>query len=74
MKTAKLRKIGNSTGATFPREVLDAVGLSAGDIVRFQVDDNEIVISKADSNEAKLMEAFDFVNSRYRQTLQQLAK
>ena len=58
MKTVKSRKTGNSTGATFPTEVLDAVVLNAGDTVCFQVEHNEIVICKADSNESNLMEAF----------------
>jgi putative addiction module antidote len=38
----KLQKVGNSIGTSFPKEVLDRLGLVEGDTMNLVVNDDEI--------------------------------
>lgn len=42
----KVTRIGNSLGVTFPQEVLEHLGISQGDEVRFDLSNGKVMISK----------------------------
>lgn len=72
--TTKLAKIGNSTGVTIPREVLQSVGLQRGDEVTLSVSDGKIAIAKADSGYNRAMKIGRAASRRYRTALAILAR
>jgi putative addiction module antidote len=72
--TAKLTRVGNSTGVTLPREVLAAAGFERGDTVSVTAQDGRIEITKADDAYNRYMEAGRLGHARYRRTMAALAK
>lgn len=56
MRATRLGKVGNSTGLTVPREVLEEANMSRGDEVTLTVRDGRIEIAKADDGYNKAME------------------
>jgi antitoxin MazE len=42
----KVTRIGNSLGVTFPQEVLEHLGISQGDAVRFEIVNGQVTIKK----------------------------
>jgi antitoxin MazE len=42
----KVTKIGNSLGVTFPQEVLEHLGITHGDEVRFELENGQVNIKK----------------------------
>lgn len=74
MHTTRLTKVGNSTGVTLPRDVLDKAGLDRGDAVSVSVRDGRIEIAKADGTYEQAMEAGRSFAARYRRTMAALAK
>jgi antitoxin MazE len=40
----KVTRIGNSLGVTFPQEVLEHLGISQGDAVRFEIVNGQVTI------------------------------
>jgi len=72
--TTKLTKIGNSTGVTIPREVLQSVGLQRGDEVTVSAGDRKIAIAKAESDYNRAMEVGRAASRRYRTALAILAR
>lgn len=71
---AKLSKQGNSTGTTFPREVLAAAGFKRGDELAVHASPGRIVLTPADSAYAKSMRALDQGIARYGRTFTLLSK
>jgi antitoxin component of MazEF toxin-antitoxin module len=71
---AKLSKQGNSTGTTFPREVLAAAGFKRGDELAVHATPGRIVLTPADSAYAKSMRALDKGIARYGRTFTLLSK
>ncbi|CAO3456552.1 AbrB/MazE/SpoVT family DNA-binding domain-containing protein [Azospirillum sp.] len=74
MHTAKLTKIGNSTGLTLPRDVLAAANLERGDEVAVEVKDGHIEISKADDTYNRALNIGRRFSARYRRTMEILSK
>lgn len=74
MHTTKLTKIGNSTGLTLPRDVLNAANLDRGDEVTVDVHDGRIEITKADHTYNRAMAAGRSFNQRYRRAMAILSK
>lgn len=74
MITTKLTKIGNSTGVTIPREVLQAVGLQRGDDVTLSVSDGKIAMARTDNSYNRAMAAGRAASRRYRTALAILAR
>jgi putative addiction module antidote len=70
----KVRKIGNSLGATFPKEVLDKLQVTEGDTLYVTETPDGIQLSTCDPNLETVMEAADEITHRYRHALQELAK
>jgi putative addiction module antidote len=74
MDTLKFRDIGNSVGATFPKEYLKHMGVESGDQVFITKEpDGRVVLSPYDPNFAATMEAYQRVKRRYRNALKELA-
>ncbi|WP_375494037.1 AbrB/MazE/SpoVT family DNA-binding domain-containing protein [uncultured Nostoc sp.] len=69
----KLRKIGNSLGITFPKEVLDKFSLGEGDILTLMVMEDGIKLMVYDPNFDQVMEVYKQGASQYRNALRQLA-
>lgn len=71
---AKLTRHGNSTGTTFPREVLTTAGFKRGDELAVHATPGRIVLTPADSAYAKSMRALDQGLARYGRTFTLLSK
>jgi len=69
-----IRKIGNSMGATFPKELIGILRVSEGDKVYATETPQGILISAYNPDFAKAMEAYAEGSSKYRNTLHQLAQ
>jgi putative addiction module antidote len=69
----KLRKVGNSIGTSFPKEVLDRLGLKDGDMMNLVVTDDGIKLLAHDPNFDKAMEAYKEGAAQYRNAMRQLA-
>ena len=72
--TTKLTRIGNSTGVTIPKEVLDAAHMARGEEVTLNVVDGQIAISKASDGYNKAMDIGRRFAARYAKTMAALAK
>lgn len=72
--TTKLTRIGNSTGLTLSRDVLQAAGLSRGDDVVVEAHGEQVVITKTDSDRAEVQRIGEHFMTRYARTLDALAK
>lgn len=70
----KIRKIGNSLGATFPQEVLDKLQVAEGDTVYVTETPNGIQLTTYDPEFERVMEVADAVTQRYRDALRALAQ
>lgn len=74
MDTIRLRNVGNSVGATFPKEYLKHMNVESGDLVFITKEpDGRIVLSPYEPNFAATMEAHRQVKRRYRNALKELA-
>jgi len=69
-----IRKIGNSEGIIIPKEMLEQMGLKAGDSVDLRAQDNKIIISAADPTVQRQLEAARIFMEKYKVVLQELAK
>lgn len=73
-QTAKIRKVGNSLGTTFPKPMLDRYGLSDGTGILITETPNGLLVSRDDSDFAEAMAAYEDVAKRYKNALRELAK
>lgn len=69
-----LRKIGGSIGATFPKELTDALNVGAGDKLSVVRTDAGILLTPYDPAFEDGMSAFEEVNAAYRNALRELSK
>lgn len=74
MHTLKIRKVGNSLGATFPKEVLQKLNLEEGDSVIVTETPDGVLLTAYDPEFEKAMEIYKKVSKRYRNALRELAK
>lgn len=74
MTTLKIRKVGNSLGATFPKEVLQKLKLQEGDTVYVTETPDGVQLTPYDPNFDQAMEAYRKVSNKYRNALRQLAE
>jgi putative addiction module antidote len=71
----KFRKIGNSVGLVFPKEVLAYLHAKEGDTVALtDAADGSLRLSAAKPDVARQMQVVQDVMERYRHTLRELAK
>ena len=74
MHTLKIRRIGNSLGATFPKEVLQKLNVSEGDSILLTETPNGVQITAYDPDFEAAMQAFAETRKNYRNALRELAK
>lgn len=74
MHVLKVRRIGNSLGATLPRQVLDRLKLAEGDQLYLTETPAGFQITPYDETFVKAMEAFGRSNRKYRDVYRALAK
>ena len=72
--TLKIRKIGNSEGCIFPKEMLARLGLKADDALYASVVGDKIVLSPFDPAFAEQLEIAEALQNEYRDALRELAK
>ncbi len=70
----KIRKIGNSLGASIPKEILSQLNVSEGDSLYVTRTPNGIELTPYDPEFQQAMEASRKITSRYRNALKELAK
>jgi putative addiction module antidote len=73
MTTLKIRKVGNSLGTTFPKEILQQLNVEEGDTVYVTQMPDGIKLTAYDPNFAKAMEAYRKVSRKYKNALRELA-
>jgi putative addiction module antidote len=69
-----IRKIGNSEGIIIPKEVLDRLGLKAGDSVEIREEDGRISLVPEQADLAEQLKAARLGMDKYRVALRELAK
>jgi putative addiction module antidote len=70
----KLRKVGNSLGFTLPKEEVQYLRASDGDMLTVIRTENGLEISPYDPGFEKKLKAFEKTRSKYRNALRELAK
>lgn len=69
-----IRKIGNSEGIIIPKEVLEQLGLKAGDQMEVNVGNGELQLKAVDEDFVRQVEHAEKFMERYKVALQKLAK
>lgn len=72
--TVTLRKVGNSAGVTFSKEVLEALNVSIGEKLHVIRTSNGIQLTPFDPDFAKVLDSTRDYMRRHRNALQELAK
>lgn len=70
----KIRRIGNSLGASIPKEILSQLNVSEGDSLYITRTPNGIELTPYDPEFQQAMSASRKIISRYRNALKQLAE
>ncbi len=74
MHRIKIRRIGNSLGATLPKEVLQKLNVSEGDTVFLTETTQGVQLTAYDPDFEAAMQAFAETRKNYRNALRKLAK
>ncbi len=69
-----IRKIGNSEGIIIPKEVLDRMGLKAGDSVEIHEENGNIHLRPENGDLTEQLKAARMGMEKYRVALRELAK
>ncbi len=69
-----IRKIGNSEGVIIPKELLDRLGLKAGDNVEIREENGSIYLLPEQTDLAEQLKAARIGMEKYRLALRELAK
>lgn len=73
-KTITVRRMGGSLGSVFPKEVIDRLNVAEGDKL-FVIDHEDgVLLTPYDPKFGNVMEAYEVLSKRYRNTLRELAK
>lgn len=72
--TLKIRRVGGSLGAIFPKELLDEIHMGEGDELTVLRDGTDLRLVPRDPNLDRVMEAFEVFRKEYRNTLRKLAE
>lgn len=70
----KIRKIGNSLGASIPKEILEQMNVGEGDSLYVTQTPDGIKLTPYDPEFELAMEAAKNITNRYRNALKELAK
>ncbi|MFB9951127.1 AbrB/MazE/SpoVT family DNA-binding domain-containing protein [Rhizobium puerariae] len=71
---ATIRKIGNSEGIIIPKEILDRMGLKAGDTFEIREENGNIALIPEQVDLAEQLKAARLGMEKYRVALKELAK
>jgi putative addiction module antidote len=74
MQAIKIRRIGNSLGATLPRQVLQRLNVSEGETVFLTETPQGFALTAYDPTFDAAMQAFERTRKKYRNALRALAK
>ena len=74
MITLKTRSVGNSTGVTFPKEVLDRLKIKLGDTLFLTESPDGYRLTPYNPEFERQMTAAESVMRRYKDALRQLSK
>ena len=74
MQVLKIRRIGNSLGATLPKQVLERLKVSEGDKLYLTETPSGFELTPYDETFVKALEAFRRSNRKYRDVYRALAK
>lgn len=69
-----IRKIGNSEGIIIPKDVLDRLGLKAGDSLEIREENGSILLVPEQADLAEQLKAARLGMDKYRVALRELAK
>lgn len=72
--TIKLRPVGSSTGAIFPKEVLEDLHVSSGDTLHLIRTERGYELTPFDPDFEEAMAAFEVVRRQHRNAFRELAK
>ena len=70
----KIRKIGNSLGASIPKEILEQMNVGEGDSLYVTQTPDGIYLTPYDPEFKTAMEAAKDITNRYRNAMKELAK
>jgi putative addiction module antidote len=70
----KIRKIGNSLGASIPKEILEQMNVGEGDSLYITQTPDGIQLTPYDPEFELAMEAAKNITNRYRNAMKELAK
>lgn len=73
-RTIKIRRVGGSLGAIFPKELLEEMQLGEGDELIITRRGADYALVPREPETEKLLEAFDSFRKQYRNTLRKLAE
>lgn len=74
MYTLKVRKVGNSLGATLPQELVNKLNVAEGDSLFVTETPDGVQITPYDPDFEDAMQAFSRTRRKYRNALRELAK
>jgi putative addiction module antidote len=69
-----IRKIGNSEGVIIPKEMLDRLGLKAGDALELRAEDGEFHMRPVDEDMTRQLEIARQFMDKYKVALKKLAE
>ena len=72
--TRKLRRAGNSSVVSVPTEVIEALGVTNGDNLKFNVKNNQVTIEKEVSEDEEFYRMLDETFAEYDQALKRMVK
>lgn len=73
-RTIKIRRVGGSLGAIFPKDLLEEMNLAEGDELIVGRNGTALTLTRGDADLEKVMDAFEVFRKRYHNTLQKLAE
>jgi putative addiction module antidote len=73
-RTIKIRRVGSSLGAIFPKDLLQELNVGEGDELAVIREGTNITLTRTDPETEKIMEAFEVIRKRYHNTLRKLAE
>jgi antitoxin MazE len=70
----KLRKIGNGYGVLLPKQLIETLRLSEGDVLTLTETDSGVQLSPFDADFSEQVDAFRRTEARHRNSYRELAK
>lgn len=74
IKKTTIRAIGNSSGATIPKSLLEKYNFNDGDTVFLQETEDGILLTSFDPNFESAMAKYKEASKKYKNALRELAK